>query len=87
MFGNLEVNTRPFSSEFACSETMRDHRSTLMEDQRSSTRFDNARPNIQVIRMGNSINYAMSNQYKLSRATDYGTWKFRMKNILMQEMF
>jgi hypothetical protein len=28
-------------------------------------RFDNARPNIQVIRMGNSINYAMSNPYKL----------------------
>jgi len=87
MFGNLEVNIGPFGSEFACSETMRDRNLTLMEDWRSSTRFDNAKPNIQVIRIGNSINYAMSNQYKLSRATNYGAWKFRMKNILMQEMF
>jgi hypothetical protein len=87
MFGNLEVNIGPFSSEFACSETMGDHNLTLMEDRRSSTRFDNARPNLQVIRMGNSINYAMSNQYKLSGATNYGAWKFIMKNILMQEMF
>ncbi len=87
MFGNLEVTIGPFGSEFACSETMRDRRSTLMDDRRISTRFDNARPNIQVIRMGNSINYAMSNPYKLSRAANYGAWKFKMKNILMREMF
>jgi hypothetical protein len=58
-----------------------------MEDQRSSVEFDNARLNIQVIRMGNSINYAMSNQYKLSGTTNYGAWKFKMRNILMQEIF
>jgi hypothetical protein len=62
MFGNLEVNIGPFSSEFACSETTRDCNPTLMEDRRSSIGFNNARPNIPVIKMGNSINYAMSNQ-------------------------
>lgn len=37
--------------------------------------------------MGSSSNYAMSNQYKLSKIANYGAWKFRMKNILMQKMF
>jgi hypothetical protein len=29
----------------------------------------------------------MSNQSKLSRATNYKAWKFKMKNILMRKMF
>lgn len=63
MFGNLEVNIGPFGSKFACSETTKDRSPTLMEDQRSSIQFDNARANMQAIRMGNPINYAMSNQW------------------------
>jgi hypothetical protein len=31
--------------------------------------------------------YAKSYQSKMSRAPNYEAWKFRMKNILMQEMF
>jgi hypothetical protein len=38
--------------------------------------------------MGNSSgDNVISDQYKLSGVVNYGTWKFKMKNIMMWEMF
>jgi hypothetical protein len=42
---------------------------------------------IQIVRMTSFGDYAKSYQSKMSRAPNYEAWKFRMKNILMQEMF
>ncbi len=36
--------------------------------------------------MANFNNCTMFDQYKLSRVANYGAWKFKMKNILIQEM-
>lgn len=81
MSGNLEVEIGPFSLASTERQATRDR--SLAQ---SPAKSDNGNTTVQIVRMTSFGDCGMSDQSKLSGATNYGAWKFRMKNILMREM-
>jgi hypothetical protein len=81
MFGNLEVEIGPFSPTSTESQATRDR--SLAQ---SLARFDNGNTTVHIVRMTSFCYYAIFDHSKLLGVANYGAWKFKMKNVLMQKM-
>lgn len=82
MFGNSDVEIGPFNPTSTKSQATRDQ--SLAQSLASSNNWNII---VQIVKMTSFGDCAMSYQSKLSKVANYRAWKFRMKNILMQEMF
>ncbi len=90
IFGTLEIDIgsqNPILIKSKYSPLCRHSKQRKMLKVHRSTTSKQGNSTTQIVKMFNSGgNNMISNQCKLLGATNFGAWKFKMKNILMRKM-